>query len=755
MAIVDSPSHPWQASRTVTLCIAAVLALCVGIYVSSAELLGSIALPIGSDDAVDATLRQGASMSRSEVAVAQVSAVRVAVVPPPPLTVQPLPSSQPLSLLLPLTLPPAAATSPLTAFAPPTDPLDRYDPLPPTGAPSEAAHVGAVWDTHISTALTGGKQLWNCKAACGSTREEWRQYAIKRAAIDPAVAVFIIDDTNWKGVQAFDASALPHLQYAPSSAGAWSAYIKRGVAGALPPTPAPTQYVIVPPLHRARVGFGVTAAGATYARAIHQLVPSPCGTQCEASLRAAETTCRALNPRWEFVRWRMNETSRLLAAWYPPIARRGQSRSALVRWAVLYRHGGVWAPTGTPCSLNYDTLFARAPEGGDAFFTPSATALVSVDLDRTVVARAPGNLLWKELLRRGAHGVATLASLTPNATVGSSTQLLPRSGTDESLGAAAVEPHVVAATQPLRVSSSCPHRARVQSDLDKMRMLLDGKHARSCGPVNASFVVVSMMATPAGKGGLLVPLSWEFLQRYCVAHPTTRAVQLSLRFDSFNVGRFASWFKVIVLRALLERHSRALWVDMDMTAASPALDLEAIVATGLNDGSNLAAQRDNIDMVCGAMVAVRKTLRTLQFLEYWWAIVWDRNATLTPENTLNKQYHDSVLDPFIRKAAGGGKEHPHFHRCNLEAFPWEQGCLNWVFDDYRDLFPLRETLHEWGMGYGVGAFGQGFGLGVLCRGQPCSGGQDIVHFPGGSEASKAAQLRSCLDAVKRGKRCKW
>jgi hypothetical protein len=78
-----------------------------------------------------------------------------------------------------------------------------------------------------------------------------------------------------------------------------------------------------------------------------------------------------------------------------------------------------------------------------------------------------------------------------------------------------------------------------------------------------------------------------------------------------------------------------------------------------------------------------------------------------------------------------------------------------VFDDYRDLFPLRETLHEWGMGYGVGAFGQGFGLGVLCRGQPCSGGQDIVHFPGGSEASKAAQLRSCLDAVKRGKRCKW
>ena len=656
--------------------------------------------------------------------------------------------------------PPAAAAGVAISVAPVTPPvaplvatpfLATHAPsVPPTAVPptppptAKAARPTTGWDTHLQSGLLGDILKWRvyqchtADAGCGKTAAQLHAGAMKYVAAHPVVAI-VMCSTHW-GCQFFNDKVPASMFMTSPKFGDWSSFVKRGskLGNAKPPTPGPTMPPTKVDVHRALATFGLTASGAAYAREIH--VENWSGAAGAAGAAKVAAAWKAKHPGWDIVHWSSVDATLLTTTYFPRLLKQytaavGAVKTRMLRWMVLFLRGGVIA--GTPsCPQSFEAFYAAHP---GAIFVGGTAA--NPDWDGVLAARDRGNPLWTQLLAGNATLPRTDAT-SPHAAdlavrVVAPTVLSPLSSSAVAPAPAAAGAAALRLRAGMLVSSGCPRRTAVEAALARMRTLLaTGVHA---GPTNAKFAIVSL-AAGVQQNGPLSKKAWEFLTFYQKSHPAVRIVQL--RFDKFMPERTPMWDKVLALRAMLERHETVLWIDGDIMSTKKDVDFEKLVAPHLAKTEMVGAS-DDVDIANTGFVAVRRTLKSMQLLEFWWAIGWSRNGAKTEATTLNPGYFKFVLDPVNIKKFAHHKTIDLFHRCWLLKRYDEQGCLTWIFDDYRALFPVETSLtvvnQEELMGYGFPG--------------KCSKGEPLVHFCCMPEAEKAAKLNGCLQTVKRGGRC--
>ena len=607
----------------------------------------------------------------------------------------------------------------------------------PTRAPAAAVEGG--WDRHLSSGFKppnkgnlGSFQVWSChrgESRCGRTATELYQGMLTYTATHPDI-IAVSCAINW-GCQGFSARVPTEWFFESPAFGTWTTYLKRGTKLSVlnAPTPPPTKAPTPVALHAPTKGIGVTPEGAPIARMIH--VEAYSWSTVDATTVSAAWQAR--HPEWEVVLWTDADATVLTEQYFPRMLAKyakltGAARAPMLRWMVLFLKGGVFAVG--PCMVSFDQFYAANPGAIFVGGTQSAPNWAGV-----VASRDRGNPLWTQLMAAPTMVLPQPSAVDPTAAVHvvAPTALAPAQPVTYT---ASVPPRALSAG--ILVSSGCPRRREVQSSLDKMRSLLASGSA--VGPADAPFVVVSLSAGPLQVSAIQAA-SWKFLTWYQTRHPQVRVVQI--RFDVLDPNRTPMWDKVMVLRAMLERHQRVLWIDSDIVSTKSNVDLEQLVTPHLV-ATSMVAVSDDVDIVNTGFVAVHRTLSSLQLLEYWWAIGWSRDGAKSEATTLNPGFDTFVMDK-LNQAKFKDSSIDLFHRCWLQKRYDEQGCLTWLFDDYRALFPLATSIT---------VIPQTEIVGFPFSGK-CSNGEPLVHFCCMPAEEKAQRYSACLTTMLGGGTCRY
>jgi len=154
---------------------------------------------------------------------------------------------------------------------------------------------------------------------------------------------------------------------------------------------------------RAPVGAAVGAADLPrIVHIVHQvwLGPAPIPARCLAAMR----TWRALHGTWTYKLWRDADVASLAMA--PPVrrayalARNFGEKSDIARYAILQKHGGVYADVDVDCVAGFDGLHAFEAEVD--FYCGESNTPAAVELGNSLIGARPGHPLLEQCLLRAA-----------------------------------------------------------------------------------------------------------------------------------------------------------------------------------------------------------------------------------------------------------------------------------------------------------------------------------------------------------------